>query len=139
MVSLKYLDKFWRTLEMPLINCEINLILTWSANCVMLSNNNANKNPTLPIIETKPYVPVVTLSTHGNVKLLQQLKSGFKRPINRKKYTSKPKLLRQNGNLIHLIEPNFLGTKILFILSFKNDAKRISNKRYYFPNVKIIL
>ena len=123
MVSLKYLGKFCRTLEMPLINCEINLILTWSANCAMLSTNNANKNPTLAIIETEPYVPVVTLSTHDNVKLLQQLKPGFKRPINRKKYTSKPKLLRQNGNLIHLIEPSFLGMKILFILSFKMMQK----------------
>ena len=46
MVPLKYLSNFWRTLEMPLINCEINLILTWSVNCVIISTNNANQNAT---------------------------------------------------------------------------------------------
>ena len=61
MLSLKYLSNFWRTLEMPLINCEINFILTWSANCVIIYINVANQNPTFEIIETKLYVPVVTL------------------------------------------------------------------------------
>ena len=42
MVPLKYLSNFWRTLEMPLINCGINLILTWSANCVIVASNVAN-------------------------------------------------------------------------------------------------
>ena len=65
---------------MPLNNCEINLILTWSANCVIVSTNNANQNATFAITDTKLYVPVVTLSAQE--KLLQQLKSGFKRSIN---------------------------------------------------------
>ena len=60
MVPLKYLFNFWRTLEMPLINCEINLILTWSANCVIVSTNLANQNATFEITDTKLYVPVVT-------------------------------------------------------------------------------
>ena len=82
MVPLKYLSNFWRTLEMPLINCEVNLILTWSANCVIVSTNVANQGATFAITETKLYVPVVTLSTQGNAKLLPQvLKSGFKRTI----------------------------------------------------------
>ena len=63
MVPLKYLSNFWRTLEMPLINCEIELILNWSANFVIISTNIADQNPTFTITETNLYVPVVTLST----------------------------------------------------------------------------
>ena len=78
MVPLKYLSNFWRTLEMPLINCEVELILTWSAGCVIIYTDVANQFPTFTITETKLYVPVVTLSTQGNAKLLPQLKSGVK-------------------------------------------------------------
>ena len=75
-VPLKYLSNFWRTLEMPLINCEVNLILTWSKDCVITNSTGEGK---FAITETKLYVPVVTLSTKYNEKLLQQLKSGFKK------------------------------------------------------------
>ena len=71
MVPLKYLCNFWRTLEMPLINCEINLMVTWCVNCVVSSNAAADPGITSPIIDTKLYVPVVILSTQGNAKLLQ--------------------------------------------------------------------
>ena len=84
-VPLKYLSNFWRTLEMSLINCEINFILTWST-AFIVSTNVANQNTTFAITDTKLYVPVVTLSTQDNSKLLQQLKSGFKRVINWNKY-----------------------------------------------------
>ena len=77
MVPLKYLSNFWRTLEMPLINCEVNLILTWSSTCVLIVTNIPNQNATFVITDTKLYVPVVTLSTQENTKFLQQLKSGF--------------------------------------------------------------
>ena len=87
-MPLKYLSNFWRTLEMPLINCEINLILTWSKDCVITSSEGKEK---FAIIETKLYVPVVTLSTQDNGKSLQQLKSGFKRTINWNKYESSVK------------------------------------------------
>ena len=70
MVLLKYLSNFWRTLEMTLINCEVNLILTWSENCVIFSTNVANQNVTFAITETKLYVPVLTLSIQDNAKLL---------------------------------------------------------------------
>ena len=72
MVPLKYSSNFCRTLEMPLINCDVNLILTWSSTCVIDSTNNANQNATFTITNTKLYVPVVTLSTKENVSLLQQ-------------------------------------------------------------------
>ena len=63
MVPLKYLSNFWRTLEMPLINCEVNLILTWSSTCAIVSTNNVNQGATFTITNTRLYVPVVTLST----------------------------------------------------------------------------
>ena len=72
MEPLKYLSNFWITLEIPLINCEINLILTWSASCVIVFTNVANQGATFAISETKLYVPVVTLSTRDNAKLFQQ-------------------------------------------------------------------
>ena len=80
MVPLKYLSNFWRTLEMTFINCEINLVLVWSADCV-ISRAAANQATTFAITDTKLYVPVA-LSVDDNAKLLEQLKSGFKRTIN---------------------------------------------------------
>ena len=71
-MPLKYISNFWRTLEMPLINCEINLIFTWSEGCVTSPAAGAVK---LKITDTKLYVLVVTLSTQDNTKLLQQLRS----------------------------------------------------------------
>ena len=137
MVPLKYLSNFWRTLEMPLINCEVNLILTWSLTCVLIATNIANQNATFTITDTKLYVPVVTLSTQENVKFLQQLKSGFKRIINWNKYLSKPKLLAQNPNLNHLVEPSFQGVNRLFNLAFENDDDRTSDDEYYLPTVEM--
>ena len=90
MVPLKYLSNFWRTVEIPVINCDINLILSWSPNCVIVSTNNANQNATFAITKTRLYVLVVTLSTQENAKLLQELKSGFQRVSNWNKYLSKP-------------------------------------------------
>ena len=83
---------------MPFINCEVNLILTWSKDCVITNSTGAGK---FKITETKFYVPVVTLSTQDNSKLLQQVKSGFKRTINWNKYESSPKTYAQNIYLNH--------------------------------------
>ena len=124
MVSLKYLRNFWRTLEMPLINCEVELILTWSAGCVIIYTEVADQVPTFTITETNLYVPVVTLSTQDNAKLLPQLKSGFKRTISWNKYLSKSELLAQNPELNHLVEPSFQGVNRLFVLAFEDDAQR---------------
>ena len=82
MVPLKYLSNFWRTLEIPLTNCEITLLLTWSASCVIVSTDVANQNATFAITDTKLYILVVTLSQQDNAKLLEQLQPGFKRVIN---------------------------------------------------------
>ena len=137
MVPLKYLSNFWRTLEMPLINCEVNLILTWASTCVLIATNIPNQAAIFEITDTKLYVPVVALSTQENTKFLKQLKSGFKRVINWNKYLSKPELLAQNPNLNHLVEPSFQGINRLFVLAFSNDNRRTSDERYYLPTVEI--
>ena len=79
----------------------------------------------------------MTLSTQENTKLLQQLKSGFKRVINWDKYLSKPELLAQKPNVNHLVEPSFQGVNGFFVLAFENDAQRTSHSGYYLPNVEI--
>ena len=96
-----------------------------------------NKFLPFQIAETNLYVPVNTLSTQDNGKLFPQWKSGFKRTISSNKYLSKPELIPQNSNLNHLTEPSVQGVNRLFVLAFENDAQRISNKRYYIPNVEI--
>ena len=137
MIPLKYLSNFWRTLEMPLINSEINLILTWSANSVIVYTDVANQNATFEIADAKLYVPIVTLSTQDNARLLKQLESGFKREVNWNKYLSKAELLVRNPNLNNLVEPKFQGVSILFVSAFENDKQRTSTKGYYLPNVEL--
>ena len=95
-VPLKYLSNFWRTLEMPLINCEVNLILTLSKDCVITNSTGEGK---FAITETKLYVPIVTLSMKDNEKLFQQLKSGFKKTISWNKCESSIETFAQNRYL----------------------------------------
>ena len=90
-VLLKYLSKFWRTIEVPLISYEINLILTFDI-----------KNTIL-------YIPIKTLLTQDNGKLLQQLKSGFRRTINWNKYQSKVSMEGQNKQSDYLLNLSFQG------------------------------
>ena len=111
MVPLKYLSVFWRTFEITLIKCDVNLILTWFENCVIVSIDVTNQNEKFAISNTKLYVPLVILSTQDNAKLHQQLTSGFKRIINGNKSLSKPELLSPNSKLNHLIEPSSQGGK----------------------------
>ena len=134
MVPLKYLSNFWRTLEMPLINCEVRLILTWSSTFVI---TNSTGEGAFKITDTKLYVPVVTLSAQDNAKLSQQLKSGFKRVVNWSKYLSKLELLSQSPDLNYLVEPSFQAVNRIFALAFKNEAQRTSHSGYYFPNEEI--
>ena len=122
-LPLKVLSNFCKTLDMPLINCEINLILTWSENCVLTSKAqrdkvigaSSDKNPqfseinnpenaTFKMTDTKLYVPNVTLSTKDDNNFLEQLKSGFKRTVKWNKYRSEMTNLTKNNHLNHLIE-----------------------------------
>ena len=116
---------------MPLINCEVNLILTWSKDCVVTNSTGEGK------FETKLYVPVVTLSTKDNEKLLQQLKSGLKKTISWNKYESSIKAFAQNRYLNYLINPSFQGVNRYFVLSFENENDRTSQTTYYLPKVEI--
>ena len=134
MAPLKYLSNFWRTLEVPLINCEIKRQLKWSKNCILVAGTVGNQNPIFQINDTKLYVPVVTLSTQENIKLLKQLESGFKRTINWNKYLPKTTNQAQNRYLDFLIDPSFQEVNRL-VLSFQNDDGRESHKQYYFPIV----
>ena len=135
MLLLKYLNNFWRTLEMPLINWEITLDLNWHEN--IAANNVAAQATTFPMTDTKIYVPVVTLLTQDYVKLLEQLKSGFKKTINWNKYQPQVSPERQNQYLDFLVDPSFQGVNRFFVLLFENEAQRISNKRYYLSTVEI--
>ena len=81
-------------------------------------------------IETKLYVPVVTLSTQDNTKLLQELNSGFKRTINWNKFESSVKTFAKNWYLNYLINPSFQGVNRLFVLSFENENDRTSHSTY---------
>ena len=82
MVSLKYVSNFWRFLEIPLINCEINLFLDWLTNCFIMAGVIDSQLPIFATADIKLYIPVVTLSNNDNAKLLQPLRTGFKRTIN---------------------------------------------------------
>ena len=154
-MSLKYLSNFWRSLDISLINCEVELILTWFTNCMLISkatrevNYGANpvvhkidnpKDAIFEITDPKLYVPVVTLSKENDTKLLEQLKTGFKRTIKWSKYRSQITVQGQNSNLNNLIDPTFTNVNRLFVLSFtRTNAgdNRDSFSYYYVPNVEM--
>ena len=81
-IPLKYLSNFWRSLEMPLINCKVELSLKWYERCLLTVANTA----TFKITDAKLYVPIVTLSAEDNAKLSKLLGEGFKRSIYWNKY-----------------------------------------------------
>ena len=120
MAPLKYLNIFWRTVEMLLISCEISPMLAWSKNCFLVVGTAANQELAFTIIDTKPYVLVVTLSIQDNVKLLKQWESGFKRIINGNKYQSEVTQQTLSRNSDFLIEQSFQGVNRLF-LSFEDS------------------
>ena len=133
-VPLKYLSNFWRTLEILLINCEINLIWTWPESCVISSETGKTK---FAIADTKSYVPVITLSTEYNIKLMKQLESSFKRIINWKKDQSKLTDQEQNICFDYLSDRSFQGVNILFVLLLENRTDTIVHTGYYFSKVEI--
>ena len=89
------------------------------------------------ITDAKLYVPVVTLSTQGNQKLLWQLKAGLKRTMNCNKYKSEPTVKTENWYSNQIIDPSFQGANRLFVLPFENDAYWRNYKQYFLPTLKI--
>ena len=102
MVPLRYLSNIWRTLQMYLINGEIYFDLISLKKCIIVPTNVANQGGTLSVTDTRFYVPVLTLSTQDNAKLLEQLKLGFKRTINWNTYQSK-KINRKTKTIFRLL------------------------------------
>ena len=119
---------------MSLINYETNQILTQSTDWAI---SFATRETKFAITNTKLYVPVVTLLTQDNTKLLKQLKSGFKRAINRTKYQSKVPIERGNGYLDYSVDPSFQGVSKRFVLSFEDNTIRARHTRYSLPTVEI--
>ena len=109
-------------------------MLTFSANYVICK---ADRATTFAINGTKLNVSVITLSTQHNTKLLEQLKSGFKRTINWTKYQLRASTHVQNQCLKCSIDPIFQGVNRLFVLSFEDSAVRIGYREYFFPKVEI--
>ena len=154
-VPLKYLSNFWRSLNIPLVNCEVELILTWLKNCVLIDKStrdadyNGNphvsridnpENSIFQVTDTKLYVPVVTLSKENYIKLLEQLKTGFKRTMKWNKYRSKMTIQPQNYKLNYSIDSTFTNINRLFVLSFSrnnNTDSKYSYSNYYIPKVEI--
>ena len=130
-------------------------MLTWFKNCVLIDKStreadyNADPNvckinnpedATFKITDVKLFVPVVTLSKENDIKLLEQLKTGFKRTIKWNKYRSQMSIEQQNNNLNYLIDPTFTNVNRLSVLSFprnNNTDSRYSFSNYYVPKVKI--
>ena len=109
---------------MSLINCQVNLILTWSSTCAITNSTGVGR---FTITDTKLYA-----------ELLQQLKSSFEKTINSNKYQSKISTEAQNQYLDFLINPSFQEVNILFVFSFKNETDRTSHSNYYLPKVEIV-
>ena len=151
-LPLKYLSNFFRSLEMPLINCKIHLELNWNDDCVMFSTDtyaggdNANDRETKFLItSTKLYVPVVTLSTKDNENLTKQLDEGFKRSVYWNEYKSKieTKNLDANNVTRFPLDASFQGVNRLLVPAFGNTengdkkVERGSHRKYFLPRVDI--
>ena len=152
-IPLKYLGNFWRALNIPLISCEVSLELKWDKNCVItsleqraiaganpLARDNAPTGATLAITNCKLYVPAVSLSKDDEIKLLTNLKSGFKREIIWNKYRSQMTTEAINNNLNILVDPTFTNANRLFVLSYAIDDNiynRQSYPQFYLPKVMV--
>ena len=115
-VPLKYLSNFWRSLEMPLINCKVHLELNWIEDCILSSAGDSAK---FEITDAKLHVPIVTLSTKDSVNLTKQLSEGFKRSVYWNSYQTKlAKLTEKGKNVYELLNASFQGVRRLFVLAY---------------------
>ena len=154
-VPLKYLSNFWRSLEMPLINCKVELSLKWIENCVLTSatigvdaNATGADSATFKITDAKLYVPIVTLSAEDNVKLLKLLSEGFKRTVYWNEYKviyNKIVEIANNNEekyIRELLDSSWQGVKRLFVLAYNNKEgdNKVSVdffKKCFLPRFKI--
>ena len=125
---------------MPLINCEIELGLSWAKDYILIQHHDNIAGVNFVITSTKLYFPVVTLSINDNIKFLENIKQAFNRTISWNKYRSEITTQPKNNHLDYLIDPTFRNINRLFVLSFKNgsnDPARDSFEKYYMSLVEI--
>ena len=134
-VPLKYLSNFWRSLEMPLINCKVHLELNWIEDCVLSSAGDSAK---FEITVAKLHILIVTLSPKDSVKLTNQLNEGFKRSVYWNSYQTKPaKVIEKGKNSYELLNTSFQAIRRLFVLAYvvaasaANDEVGIRNNKQY--------
>ena len=143
-VPLKYLSNFWRSLEIPLINFQVELSLKWYEKCLLTTATTA----TFKITDAKRYVPIVTLSVEDNVKLSKLLSEGFKRPIYWNEYKVTPNKIveiaaaNDEKYIRELLDSSCQGVNRLLVLAYNNTAGNnqvsvISYKKYFLPRVKL--
>ena len=143
-VPLKYLSNFWRSLEMPLINCKVQLSLKWYETCLLTAATTA----TFTMTDAKLYVPIVTLTIEDNSKLSKLLNEGFKRSIYWNEYKVTPnKIIEIAANndikyIRELIDSSCQGDNRLFVLAYDNTAGNNevsvdSYKKHFLPRIKI--
>ena len=135
-LQLKYLSNLWRSLEMPLINCKVELKLRWTKHCVLspAGNDNANCNDDniiFTIKDTKLYLPVVTLSARDNQKLSKLSSKEFERSVYWNQYKTKGDNKNMKSEFRYFLKLNFIGVNRLFVSAFSNEDD--ASKRYYLP------
>ena len=138
-VPLKYLNNFFRSLEMPLINCKIKLNLTWKKECVLLTGVG---EAVFIITDTKLYVPVVTLSKEGNKDFIEQQNKGFQRSIYWNEYKAKEINEDGDANVFKYInlDPSFESVNRLFVMAHNRangQPTRNGRRKYYLPRTDL--
>ena len=138
-VSLKYLSNFFRSPEMPLINCKIKLNLTWKKECVLSTDDG---NAVFIINDTKLYVPVVTLSKEDNKHFIEQQNKGFQRSIYWNEYKTKEINEDADANVFKYInlDPSFQGVNRLFVMAYNREngqPTRNGQQKYYLPRIDL--
>ena len=139
-VPLKYLSNFFRSVEIPLINCKIKLNLTWKKECVL---STAADDAAFIINDTKLYVSVVTLSKEDNKDFIEQQNKGFQRSVYWNEYKTKEQEEAGDANATKYInlDPSFQGVNRLFLMEYSraddNQATRNGQRKYYLPRIDL--
>ena len=136
---LKYLSNFFRSLEMPLINCKIKLNLTWKKEFALSTDNG---NAVFITNDTKMYVPAVTLSKEDNKDFIEQKNKGFQRSIYWNEYKTKEINENADANVFKYInlDPSFQGVNRLFVMAYNRangQPTRNGQRKYYLPRIDL--
>ena len=124
-LPLKYLSNFWKSLEIPLINCKVEFRLKWTNSCVLsaavdnVNGNDGDNNIILTIKDTKLYVPVISLLVKYNKKLSKLLSKGFEKSVYWNEYKTKIKNQNTTNEFRYFLESHFVGVSRLFIGLYK--------------------